>query len=73
MSGPATEMVPAHAVASGQFVRTSDGDWMKVLASYAGGGGASSSATVWFVEGYVEGKPTARICGDPGDRIEVRS
>lgn len=50
------------AVKSGDFVRGVDGQPMKVLASYMDGHGPSA---VWCVEGYVEGKPTSRIRGNP--------
>jgi hypothetical protein len=61
----------AALVKSGDYVEDSAGDRLKVIASYAGTGGASASATTWHVDCYRHGRPTKRIGCDPSDPIKV--
>jgi hypothetical protein len=69
-TGKWTERAAAK-IKSGDYVEDGNGDRLKVIASYAGVGGASASATLWYVECYRHGEPTQRIGCDPGDPIKV--
>jgi hypothetical protein len=62
---------PAYKVVSGDYVLDSRGERLKVLASYAGVGGASASATLWYVEAYCHGSPTRRLGSSPEDLVMV--
>lgn len=62
---------PAYRVESGDYILDGGGDRLRVLASYAGVGGASASATLWYLEAYKIGAPTRRLGSSPEDLVQV--
>ena len=62
---------PASRIESGEYTRDHDGHRVKVIASYAGVGGQSASATVWYVDAHRHGRPTQRIACDPEDYLPI--
>lgn len=61
----------AATIDGGSYIRDGGGNRLRVLASYAGVGGASASATTWYLECYELGKPTRRLGSAPNDLFEV--
>lgn len=70
MDGEA-ERVEAHRVGGGDALLCSDGRWRRVLTSFSENG-ATASATVWVLYCMIDGEPSYRWGGGPGDLVTIR-